>query len=103
VIEKTSEVAVNESNSIYPPPPPPPPIAAPPPPPPATIKPLKEVNPAGVFQVHVPTVLNATTVWFPFVVISGVQSAACALLGIRRIEVTNKIEESIALILSDTG
>jgi hypothetical protein len=42
---------------------------------------LKTVNPAGVLQVHVPTVLNATTVRFPLVVISGEQLAANELLG----------------------
>jgi hypothetical protein len=62
VIEKTSAAALKVLNSTYPPPPPPPPIAEPPPPPPATIRPLNEVNPAGVFHVHVPTLLNVTTV-----------------------------------------
>jgi hypothetical protein len=52
VIEKTSAAALKVLNSTYPPPPPPP----------ATIRPLNEVNPAGVFHVHVPTLLNVTTV-----------------------------------------
>jgi hypothetical protein len=50
----------------------------PPPPPPPIINPLNVVNPAGVLHVQVPTVLNATTVWFPLVVTSGVQFAALA-------------------------
>jgi hypothetical protein len=77
----SSFVAEREVNSTTPPPPPPPPRFAPPPPPPPTIKPRKVVVAAGVVHVHVPTVLNATTVNEPLVVTSGVHSAAKAEIG----------------------